>query len=211
MAGAKAATVEIAARSMLCVIAPPDLTGTGDAEREWFVREGPGVRRRLRPGDHVDPACELVALFGDHFAPSAELATAVIVSTPSAEVQAKRDAERLRLLPRYAEIRTVTCLNCGESSAPSPVIEPQVEALAVASELDAAETLADREAVQWRAVRQSNARADALAAADRIASEFKLSHRECDPARELTPAPTAPERDPTAPFSVWSGPVSFRG
>jgi hypothetical protein len=210
MAATAPARVEVEARSLLCVAGVPDLTGQGDAEVEWFVREGPGVRRRLRPGDHVDPSSQLVGLFPDHFTPSAELADVHVVSRPSPDVQARQAAEAARLLPRLAEVRSWVCQNCGETSPASPPIEPQLQALDVASALDGAETLADRARVQFHANRQSQARIDALAAADALYHQFRVEHRQCDPSRELHPLPDMPEPDPTAPFSVWSGPVSFR-
>jgi hypothetical protein len=212
MADPKAATVEVEPLSMVCTRMPPDLTGHGDDEVEWFVRLGPaGARRRLAPGDHVEPGHPLVTLFGDCFAPSAELVNVTCLSTPTPEVQARRTAERARLLPRLAEVRQSVCLNCLATSPPSPPIEPEVQAVDVASALDTAEAdQGERERVRFYAYGQQRRRLAALRAAERLAAEFRLQHAQCDPSRELHPPEEMPARDPSGPIPVWSGPFSLR-
>jgi hypothetical protein len=205
--------VEVDQQSWLCTSTPPDITGADDSEVEWFVRVDRGVRRRLQPGDHLPIGHELVELFPASFVASAELGLTVCLSTPTAEVQARQEAERRRLLPRFAEVRSYVCLNCGETSPAAPPIEPAVQALDVASALEQATDEGGVEArarVQYHSFAQQRRRLVALAAADRIAGEFRRDHAQCDPSRELHPLEEMPEPDPSKPLPVWSGPVSHR-
>jgi hypothetical protein len=205
------ARVEVEVRSMLCVAQPPDLLDEGtEEEREVWVRLGPGTRRRLRPGDHIDPSHELVSRYPGNFAPSAELADVVVVSGPSAEVLARRKAEAARLMLRLVQVTTWACENCGTRAEGHAVIPQQVQALDVAAALDGAEDLGERAQVQYHSVRQQQAYLDGQAEERRIFHQFRVEHAQCDPAAQLHPLEPMPALEPGQPIPVWSGPFSFR-
>jgi hypothetical protein len=198
-------------RSAPCIATPPDITGTGDDEIEWFVRVGPrGAHRRLQPGDHLGLDHTLVQLFPDHFDTSPELANTICLSRPTAEVLTAREQERRRLMPRYVQIIRWRCENCGFELDGEAIIPPAVQALDVASALDAAEDLEQRARIQYWSVTQQQRRLDGLDQEQALFDQLRSSHVQCDPSRELHPLPDMPERDPSQPIPVWSGPVSIR-
>ena len=88
-----------------------------------------------------------------------------------------------------------------------------MQAIDVASALEQATDeggLAARARVQFHAFGQQRRCLDALRAANRLRDDFRSSHTQCDPARELHPLEEMPEVDPTKPLPVWSGPISSR-
>jgi hypothetical protein len=205
----KQAPTEAPPLSMLCVTAPPDIW----EETEFVVRVGRGARRRVAPGDHVDPGSPVVAAFPSCFRPSGERPDVVVVAAPTEDAHRRQQAEAARLQARPAEVRVMQCENCGERSAESPPIPPEPDARD-ANDLmqratDSGEPDAHRRA-RWRISEAWRQHRDGTRAWEKLRDEFLLTHTVCDPARELTPAAEPPEVDATTAPSWWTGPVSSR-
>jgi hypothetical protein len=202
--------VEVECRSMLLLHPIGDLLGDGDQMREYRVREGRGAWRALRAGDHVDPAHPLVQAYPDAWAPSAELPTTVLLEQVPEEVRQAQEADRRRRLPRHAELVRPMCENCGQSSDVEVVLPPQPQAIDVASALDAAEDLDERDRVAFQVRHLARAWSDAVKAREQALGDFKRQHALCPTDAELRPLPAPPPRPDGVPPRVWSGPFSLQ-
>jgi hypothetical protein len=168
-----------------------------------------GARRRVQPGDHVDPAHELVSHFPTHFQSSGERADVVVLSSPTPEVLRQREQDRRRRMPRLVQVVRWRCENCLVESDAEAVIPPPLQALDVASSLEDAGDLIERQRVQYDAHRHQQAHLDGQAEERRIYNQMRTEHTLCPADAELHPLPEMPEPDPSKPIPVWSGPTSL--
>jgi len=186
-------TVEVAARSMLCITMPPAITGSGDSEREWMVRVGPGDRRPIRPGDHLPIDHELVVLHPDHFAPSPELPDVAVHGLPTEDARKRRQAEQAQRWPVHARLIRACCARCGAESDPVVVL-PIPEALALNSELSGLEDtdVEGRWAIEARYAAAARAAQATALELDRIEGAFRLEHQLCPEGSPALPEPEVP-------------------
>ncbi len=188
-----APTVEVQARSWLCIATPPAITGDGDSEREWMVRLGPGDRRPVRPGDHLDLGHELVALFPTCFAPSPELPDTTVSGPLTAEARARIKAAQAQRQPVHARLVKACCARCGAESDPV-VLLPQPQALDLNSELAALDDT-DREgrwAIEQRYAAAARAHQATILELDRVEGAFRATHQLCPEGAPALPEPEIP-------------------
>lgn len=189
------ATVEVQARSMVCI----DGIGPVAADKLWFIPQpGRGGKRGIRIGDRLPIGHPVVLANPGRFAPSPEPVDAWPAGLLTDEARAAREAATVRLDPDWCQRVRPACRRCGaESATVVDLIDPPtpVDLVSAVSGLEDHDYTgrAHVEAKFAQLAADSKASHDALAAAEQ---QWRVVHPQCPDGTPPLPEPAVPEQAP---------------